>query len=47
MNFLMNVMHHSAVAAILAVSSWRAVRGDIEVGTMVAFVSGRAKLNDP
>ena len=47
MNLLMNVMHHSAVAVALGVGGWLALEGRIEVGTVVAIVSGIAKLNDP
>lgn len=47
MNFLMNLMHHLGVATVLGVGGWYAVQGRIEVGTVVAFVSGLAKVNDP
>jgi ABC-type multidrug transport system fused ATPase/permease subunit len=47
MNFLMNLMHHSGVAVALGVGGWLAVKGEIEVGTVVAFVSGLGKVNDP
>src|SRR3546814_13580785 len=47
MNFLMNLMHHLGVAAALGVGGWFAARGQIEVGTVVAFVSGLATVNDP
>ena len=47
MNFLMNLMHHIGVAAILAVGGWYAATGRIEIGTVVAFVSGLTKVNDP
>ncbi len=47
MNFLMNLMHHFAVAAALCVGGWLAVEGRIEVGTVVAMVGGLGKLNDP
>ena len=47
MNFLMNLMHHLGVATVLGVGGWLAVQGRIEVGTVVAFVSGLAKVNDP
>lgn len=47
MNFLMNLMHHFGVASVLAVGGWYAVTGRIEVGTVVAFISGLAKVNDP
>jgi ABC-type multidrug transport system fused ATPase/permease subunit len=47
MNFLMNLMHHLGVATALGVGGWYAVNGQIEVGTVVAFISGLAKVNDP
>lgn len=47
MNLLMNVMHHSAVAVAFGVGGWLALEGRIEVGTVVAIVSGMGKLNDP
>ena len=47
MNFLMNFMHHLGVALALGVGGWLAVQGRLEVGTVVAFVSGLAKVNDP
>ena len=47
MNFLMNLMHHLGVATALGVGGWYAVQGRLEVGTLVAFVSGLAKVNDP
>jgi ABC-type bacteriocin/lantibiotic exporter with double-glycine peptidase domain len=47
MNLLMNLMHHSSVAMALGVGGWLALEGRIEVGTVVAMVSGLGKLNDP
>lgn len=47
MNFLMNLMHHLGVAAVLGIGGWFAARGEVELGTVVAFVSGLAKVNDP
>lgn len=47
MHFLMNLMHHLGVATVLGVGGWYAVQGRIDVGTVVAFVSGLAKVNDP
>ena len=47
MNFLMNLMHHAGVAVALGVGGWYAVQGRMEVGTVVAFVSGLGKVNDP
>jgi ABC-type multidrug transport system fused ATPase/permease subunit len=47
MNLGMNLMYHLAVAAALGVGGWFAVSGRIEVGTVVAVVSGLGKLNDP
>jgi len=47
MNFLMNLTHHTGVAAALAFGGWYVLRGHIELGTVVAFISGLAKVNDP
>jgi ABC-type multidrug transport system fused ATPase/permease subunit len=47
MNFLMNFTHHAGVAAALALGGWYVLRGHIELGTVVAFISGLAKVNDP
>src|SRR5262249_26843240 len=47
MNLLMNLMHHFSVAVALCVGGWMALDGRIEVGTVVAVVSGLGKLNDP
>lgn len=47
MNFLMNLAHHLGVASALGIGGWLAVTGRIEVGTVVAFVSGLDKVNDP
>ncbi len=47
MNFLMNLMHHLGVAMALGAGGYLVVQGRIEVGTVVAFVSGLDKVNDP
>jgi ABC-type multidrug transport system fused ATPase/permease subunit len=47
MNLAMNLMYAFAVAVALGVGGWLAVQGRIEVGTVVAVVSGLGKLNDP
>jgi ABC-type bacteriocin/lantibiotic exporter with double-glycine peptidase domain len=47
MNLLMNAMHHFAVAAALGVGGWFATTGRMDVGTVVAIVSGLGKLKDP
>ncbi len=47
MNLAMNLMYYFSVAAALGVGGWFAVEGRIEVGTVVAVVSGLGKLNDP
>jgi ABC-type multidrug transport system fused ATPase/permease subunit len=47
MNLAMNLMYALAVAVALGVGGWLAVAGRIEVGTVVAVVSGLGKLNDP
>lgn len=47
MNFIMNLLHHIGTASILAIGGWFVVRGETEIGTVIAFVSGLAKINDP
>jgi ABC-type multidrug transport system fused ATPase/permease subunit len=47
MNFLMNSMQHLAIAAILFVGGWFVVQGRTEAGTVVAFISGLDRVNDP
>jgi ABC-type bacteriocin/lantibiotic exporter with double-glycine peptidase domain len=47
MNFLMNLTHHAGVVAVLALGGWYALNGRVEIGTVVAFISGLAKINDP
>lgn len=47
MNFLMNFLHHVGITGVLLVGGWFVVSGQTEVGTVVAFLSGLAKINDP
>ena len=47
MNLAMNFMYHGAVAIALGVGGLLAVQHKLEVGTVVAIVSGLGKLNDP
>jgi len=47
MNLGMNLMYYLAVAIALGVGGLFAVEGRIDVGTVVAVVSGLGKLNDP
>lgn len=47
MNFLMNLLHQLGVIGILFVGGWFVVRGQTEVGTVVAFISGLNRVNDP
>ncbi|MDR6951194.1 ABC-type multidrug transport system fused ATPase/permease subunit [Ancylobacter sp. 3268] len=47
MNFLMNLATHGGVAAILALGGYLVVGGQTEIGTIVVFLSGLAKINDP
>lgn len=47
MNFLMNLLHQLGVIGILLVGGWFVVRGQTEVGTVVAFISGLNRVNDP
>lgn len=47
MNFLMNGLYHVAIVGTLAAGAWLALRGETQVGTVVAFMSGLAQVNDP
>lgn len=47
MNFLMNLLHHLGIIGILSVGGWLLLQGKIEVGTVVAFISGLSRMNDP
>lgn len=47
MNFLMNATYHLNVVGILLVGGWFVLTGRTELGTVVAFLSGLAQLNDP
>ena len=47
MNFLMNLLNHSAIAGILLVGGLFVIRGETDVGTVVAFISGLSRVNDP
>ncbi len=47
MNFLMNLMHQLGNCAILTIGGYWVIQGKTEVGTIVAFLSGLAQINDP
>lgn len=47
MIFLMNLLYTLGVIGILAVGGWLLLQGRTEVGTIVAFISGLALMNDP
>jgi ABC-type multidrug transport system fused ATPase/permease subunit len=47
MNFLMNLFHHMGTIGILAVGGWLLLQGKTEMGTIVAFISGINRMNDP
>jgi ABC-type bacteriocin/lantibiotic exporter with double-glycine peptidase domain len=47
MTFLMNLLHHLGIIGILAVGGWLLLRGETDVGTVVAFISGLTRTNDP
>ena len=47
MNFLMNLLYTLGVIGILAVGGWLLLQGRTEVGTIVAFISGLARMNEP
>ena len=47
MNFLMNLLYHLGIIGILSVGGWLLLHGETEVGTIVAFISGLNRMNDP
>ncbi|MBS0541056.1 MAG: ABC transporter ATP-binding protein [Proteobacteria bacterium] len=47
MNLAMNFMYHAAVAIALGMGGWLVVKQQLQLGTVVAVVSGLGKLNDP
>lgn len=47
MNLMMNFMYHAAVAIALGVGGLLVVHHHLQLGTVVAVVSGLGKLNDP
>jgi ABC-type bacteriocin/lantibiotic exporter with double-glycine peptidase domain len=47
MSFLINLFHHLATIGILAVGGWLLLQGRTEMGTIVAFISGINRMNDP
>jgi ABC-type bacteriocin/lantibiotic exporter with double-glycine peptidase domain len=47
MNFLMNLLYHLGIIGILSVGGWLLIHGKTEVGTVVAFISGFNRMNDP
>ena len=47
MNFLMNFCSHLQVVAALLIGGWMVHTEQLEVGGVVAFISGAGRLNDP
>jgi ABC-type bacteriocin/lantibiotic exporter with double-glycine peptidase domain len=47
MNFLMNICNHLQIISALLVGGWWVYTGNIEIGGVVAFISGIGRLNDP
>jgi ABC-type multidrug transport system fused ATPase/permease subunit len=47
MNSLINLLYHLGTVGILFVGGWFVMLGKTEVGTVVAFISGLTKINDP
>jgi ABC-type multidrug transport system fused ATPase/permease subunit len=47
MNFLMNICNHLQVVSGLLVGGWWVYTRQLEIGGVVAFISGIARLNDP
>lgn len=47
MNFVINLLYHFGLIAILLIGGLFVMRGQTQVGTVVAFISGLTKVNDP
>lgn len=47
MKFLMNLSHNLGKVVVLCVGGWYVVKGETDVGTVVAFVSGLNNVRDP
>lgn len=47
LNFLMNSLYHLSVAGVLGVGGWMVLQGRIEVGAVVAFLTGLHRTKDP
>jgi ABC-type multidrug transport system fused ATPase/permease subunit len=47
MNFLMNLCTHAQVITALLLGGWWVLHEQLEIGGVVAFISGIARLNDP
>ena len=47
MKFLMNFTHNVGKVLVLCVGGWYVIRGEADVGTVVAFVSGLGNIRDP
>ena len=47
LNFLMNLLTSLGTAVILGIGGYLVINGQTEIGTVVAFVSGLAKMVDP
>jgi len=47
MNLLMNLCSHAQIIAALLLGSWWVLKGQLEIGGVVAFISGIGRLNDP
>ena len=47
MNFLMNLCSHLQIVAALLLGGWLVLSHELEIGGVVAFISGMGRLNDP
>jgi len=47
LNFLMNLCNHLQIVCALAIGGWLVYSDQLEIGGVVAFISGVGRLNDP
>jgi ABC-type bacteriocin/lantibiotic exporter with double-glycine peptidase domain len=47
MNFLMNLCTHAQIISALLLGGWWVLQSDLEIGGVVAFISGIGRITDP
>lgn len=45
--FLMNYLHDLDIAGVLLFGGWQVIEGRLDLGSVVAFISGLGRINEP